>query len=232
MIRIDGAIDSTVSSAISWIARSVTPPLPWPRLMLMSCANAGTARDPAAISVARYRTLRGSDRRSHEGVFGRPSNDAISSSRFSKPDFGAGGAAGAAGSGAGCGSGLAGSRGRPAARRPLAAGRRNAASSRCAISARFWSADATAGAAGGGGGADGGARSASRTGGIFGASLDRDGRGIIGSPRGTAGWQRLVAQLRPRLGPDADAAQVRKPDQRIAAPIRRGGQRAAQFVGK
>ena len=31
MIRIDGAIDSTVNSAISWIARSVTPPLPWPR---------------------------------------------------------------------------------------------------------------------------------------------------------------------------------------------------------
>ena len=28
MIRIDGAIDSTVSSAISWIARSVTPPPP------------------------------------------------------------------------------------------------------------------------------------------------------------------------------------------------------------
>ena len=48
MIRIDGAIDSTVNSAISWIARSVTPPLPWPRLMLMSCANAGPASDPAA----------------------------------------------------------------------------------------------------------------------------------------------------------------------------------------
>ena len=28
MIRIDGATDSTVSSAINWIARSVTPPLP------------------------------------------------------------------------------------------------------------------------------------------------------------------------------------------------------------
>jgi len=39
MIRIDGAIDSTVKSAISWIARSVTPPLSWPKLMLMSCAN-------------------------------------------------------------------------------------------------------------------------------------------------------------------------------------------------
>ena len=48
MIRIDGAIDSTVSSAINWIERSVTPPLPWPRLMLMSCANAGSTSDPAA----------------------------------------------------------------------------------------------------------------------------------------------------------------------------------------
>src|SRR5258705_4581637 len=59
MIRIDGAIDSTVSSAISWIARSVTPPLPWPRLMLMSCANAGSVSDPAVIRAARKKTLRG-----------------------------------------------------------------------------------------------------------------------------------------------------------------------------
>src|SRR3569833_2067906 len=59
MIRMDGAIDNTVNSAISWIARSVTPPLPWPRLILMSCANAGSARDPAAISVAKNKTLRG-----------------------------------------------------------------------------------------------------------------------------------------------------------------------------
>src|SRR6478672_10538935 len=48
MIRIDGAIDSTVSSAINWIARSVTPPPPWPRLMLISCASAGSASEPAA----------------------------------------------------------------------------------------------------------------------------------------------------------------------------------------
>src|SRR5579863_5985652 len=61
MIRIDGAIDSTVNSAISWIARSVTPPLPWPRLMLMSCANAGSASDPAAIRVTKNKTLRGAD---------------------------------------------------------------------------------------------------------------------------------------------------------------------------
>src|SRR5450631_2102107 len=59
MTRIDGAIDSTVNSAISWIARSVTPPLPWPRLMLMSCANAGAASDPAAISRLKNNTLRG-----------------------------------------------------------------------------------------------------------------------------------------------------------------------------
>src|ERR1700731_5019840 len=59
MIRIDGAIDSTVRSAISWIARSVTPPLPWPRLMLMSCANAGAASEPAAIRMAINKTLRG-----------------------------------------------------------------------------------------------------------------------------------------------------------------------------
>src|ERR1700674_700590 len=59
MSRIDGAIDSTVRSAISWIARSVTPPLPWPRLMLISWASAGPASDPAAISVAKNKTLRG-----------------------------------------------------------------------------------------------------------------------------------------------------------------------------
>src|SRR5260221_2673104 len=59
MIRIDGAIDTTVSSAISWIARSVTPPLPWPRLMLMSGANAEPASDVAAIRVTRNKTLRG-----------------------------------------------------------------------------------------------------------------------------------------------------------------------------
>src|SRR4051812_36635096 len=61
MMRIDGAIDSTVNSAISWIARSVTPPLPWPRLMLISCANAGSTSDPAAISMAKNKTLRGTD---------------------------------------------------------------------------------------------------------------------------------------------------------------------------
>src|SRR5947209_340759 len=60
MIRIDGAIDSTVSSAINWIARSVTPPLPWPRLMLISCAIAGSMSDPAMVRLARNKnTLRG-----------------------------------------------------------------------------------------------------------------------------------------------------------------------------
>src|ERR1700716_60663 len=59
MIRIDGAIDSTVSSAINWIARSVTPPLPAPRLMLISCVNGGPANDPSASSARRNKTLRG-----------------------------------------------------------------------------------------------------------------------------------------------------------------------------
>src|SRR3954453_10041801 len=59
MIRIDGAIESTVNSAINWIARSVTPPLPWPRLILISCAKPGSASDPAAIRVAKNKTLRG-----------------------------------------------------------------------------------------------------------------------------------------------------------------------------
>src|ERR1700752_3593229 len=60
MIRIDGAIDSTVSSAISWIARSVTPPLPAPRLMLISCALAGSTKNPAAaMRLAKNKTLRG-----------------------------------------------------------------------------------------------------------------------------------------------------------------------------
>src|SRR3954454_7364883 len=59
MIRIDGAIDSTVNRAINWIARSVTPPPPWPRLMLISCASAGSASDPAAIRIKKNKTLRG-----------------------------------------------------------------------------------------------------------------------------------------------------------------------------
>src|ERR1700685_1184742 len=59
MIRIDGATDSTVNSAINWIARSVTPPLPWPRLMLMSWAQAGAASNPAVTTVAKNKTLRG-----------------------------------------------------------------------------------------------------------------------------------------------------------------------------
>src|SRR5258708_306409 len=80
MTRIDGAIESTVNSAIIWIARSVTPPLPPPRLMLMSCACAGAASDPAAISVATNKTLRGiGDRltmktRTSVGQAGRPSH--------------------------------------------------------------------------------------------------------------------------------------------------------------
>src|SRR5262245_8856008 len=62
MIRIDGAIDRIVSSAINWIARSVTPPPPAPpRLMLMSCANTGltAARVAVMVRTARKKTLRG-----------------------------------------------------------------------------------------------------------------------------------------------------------------------------
>src|ERR1700742_3238987 len=60
MTRIEGAIESTVSSAMSWIARSVTPPLPPPRLMLMSWANAAVASEVAAIRQNRNnKTLRG-----------------------------------------------------------------------------------------------------------------------------------------------------------------------------
>ena len=58
MTRIDGAIDSTVNSAISWIARSVTPPPGAPRLMLISCASAGSVRAPVLISLMN-KTLRG-----------------------------------------------------------------------------------------------------------------------------------------------------------------------------
>src|SRR5258705_2728522 len=72
MIRIDGAIDNTVRSRISRIAGPVTPPLPWPRLMLMSCANARSASDPAAIRVARYKTLRGNAAGLTKGSLGGP----------------------------------------------------------------------------------------------------------------------------------------------------------------
>src|SRR5580704_15255746 len=85
MIRIDGAIDSTVNSAINWIARSVTPPLPWPRLMLISCANAGPASEPAAIRRAKNKTLRGTDadltKGSLDGPAGMPSRLPDSQSR-------------------------------------------------------------------------------------------------------------------------------------------------------
>src|SRR6185436_12020629 len=60
MIRIEGAIESTVNSAMSWIARSVTPPWPPPRLMLMSWAAAGVDSAAAAIrKVRNEKTLRG-----------------------------------------------------------------------------------------------------------------------------------------------------------------------------
>src|SRR6202042_3148509 len=88
-----GAIDSTVSSAISWIERSVTPPLPWPRLMLMSCANAGSASEPAAIRMAKNNTLRGKvadlTKETSDGPARRPSrlpdSQTRSSARPSRP---------------------------------------------------------------------------------------------------------------------------------------------------
>ena len=154
MIRIDGAIDSTVSSAISWIARSVTPPPPWPRLMLISCASAGSASDPAAIRIRKNNTLRGEagslTKGSLDGPAGTPSRLRDFRSRSSAERGG--------GTGARCGAlrragGVSGATGGATG----SAGRRRAASSRCAISARFWSALDGAGAGGGGGGG-GGAR--------------------------------------------------------------------------
>ena len=85
MTRIDGASDSTVSSATIWITRSVRP-APCPKLMLMSCAPAGLA-----VSAMKSRLLdhhrTGRTRRSETPVTilpgGRPSKLAISSSRLS-----------------------------------------------------------------------------------------------------------------------------------------------------
>src|SRR5207248_10321634 len=50
---------SVERSAISWTAGSVTPPWPWPRLVLISCGKARSGSVPAAISVTRNKTLRG-----------------------------------------------------------------------------------------------------------------------------------------------------------------------------
>ncbi len=56
MIRIDGASDSTVISAISWMTRSLSPPppaaAPWPKLMLISCAASGVAENKSAATEA------------------------------------------------------------------------------------------------------------------------------------------------------------------------------------
>src|ERR1700686_2065532 len=121
MIRIDGAIDSTVNSAISWIARSVTPPLPWPRLMLRSCANAGAASEPAVIRTRKNKTLRGKVVDLTKGTLGGPARtpsrlrdfQSRSSARVRQP---AGPPPGAR-----CGSrGRAAVRAQPAARRPAA----------------------------------------------------------------------------------------------------------------
>jgi len=53
MIRIDGAIDSNRQQRDHLDRALGDAAIPWPRLMLISCANAGLASDPAAISVAK-----------------------------------------------------------------------------------------------------------------------------------------------------------------------------------
>src|SRR6202012_5147416 len=116
-------------------------------------------------------------RRPHEGFFGRPSNEAISSSRLSKPLLGAGPTGGGAGGcslrGIGRAAGGSGATGGATASPP---GRRSAASNRWAISARFWSAEAIDGGTGGG---EGGVAGRTSRGGAFGAStgIGRAGRG-------------------------------------------------------
>ena len=49
--RMDGASESTVSSAMSCSTRSVRPP-PWPKVTLMSCAAAGEASASVAPKTA------------------------------------------------------------------------------------------------------------------------------------------------------------------------------------
>src|SRR5262249_15078788 len=73
-----------------------------------------------------------------EDDFGRPSSEAISSSRFSKLLFGEGGAGGGTiGVARRCARRLCAGSGEEGGAIGSAVGRRNAASSRCAISARF-----------------------------------------------------------------------------------------------
>src|ERR1700692_216800 len=64
--RIDGASDSTVNSAISWMMRSFRPPLPavWPKLMLISCAASGVAVTISAATEAA--TVLNRTRRPHD----------------------------------------------------------------------------------------------------------------------------------------------------------------------
>ena len=146
-----------------------------PRLILMSWPNATVWRQWQPKKVKQERGRRHED----DDDFGRPSNDPISSSRFSKlvGDC-SGGPIGCSprAEPRSCG-GSSGATGGAVSPFALPAGRRRAASSRCAISARFWSAfcvDDGAGCGSGGGAAGGGgaaARSAAR--GCFTASLAR-----------------------------------------------------------
>ena len=254
MIRIDGAIDSTVSSAISWIARSVTPPLPWPRLMLISCANAGSASDPAAIRMAKNKTLRGKvadlTKETSDGPAGMPSRLPDSQSRSSRRR-GAPAAAAVRRCGAGAAGGGSGATGgapiRGSARRRAGAGRLRAAAPSRRDSGRPLDSGGGAGSGGrrrrrGGGGAA--ARSGARIGGGFGASVgSRRARQSSAQSRGSAcaarrgARSRLGRAVRPRLGsgvmPGHRVAAKPEPTDRCArSGDVRQRRRAADLVGE
>src|SRR5215204_3538773 len=55
--RIEGASDSTVSSAINCNTRSVSPP-PWPNVTLMSCAKAGVTASTSNAPTIAQQSLR------------------------------------------------------------------------------------------------------------------------------------------------------------------------------
>ncbi len=216
MIRIDGASDSTVISAISWIARSVTPPLPWPpRLMLMSCAARRPSQQRRLRSrSATKRTLRGNG----AGLTKTTISTGQAGSPSRLPDCRMRCSAAAAGGGGGGADRRRASRsaairyaraGRTGGDRSAGgaavspAGRRSAASSRCAISARLWSALGGSGAAVPAHGAAA-AASARRPGGARAAASVRRAAGSsslrgIGSPRGR-GSPRGMGSLRWAFG--------------------------------
>ena len=220
MIRMEGATERIVSSAISWIARSVTPPPPWPKLMLISCANAGSASDPAAaIRTGRKKTLRGRfailTKNSLAAPAGTPSRlrDSQSWSSAARAE-GVSLRDGRAGGASGCTGGATLSRRRPA---------------QCSFQPLRHLGEILVGRGGGrrcgGGGGGGGTAARSRIGGGFGGSAGRVGRGIIGSLRGI-GSPRGMAR-RERFGDGARrgrrSARARsRPADRKAVPSEAG----------